>query len=95
MNSIIDNNYKERCYSCGKYCQTECHHIFGGRNRKKSDYYGLTVYLCHDCHNEPPNGMHYNKAHRGWLQHIGQKEAMEYYGWSVDDFRAKFGKNYL
>lgn len=29
------------------------------------------------------------------LKVICQERAMEYYGWSVDDFRKTFGKNFL
>ena len=62
MKSIIAGNEKGRCFLCGKYTRTESHHIFGGGFRKKSEYYGLKVELCHWCHNEPPNGAHYNPA---------------------------------
>lgn len=93
--SIIPGDDKEKCFLCGKYCWTERHHVFGGAFRKKSEYYNLTVHLCHYCHNEPPNGAHYARAVSNYLKQIGQKAAMEQYGWTVEQFREKFGKNYL
>lgn len=42
------------CWLCGRNGTAEPldkHHIFGGACRKKSEKYGLTVYLCHgSCH---------------------------------------------
>lgn len=40
------------CWLCGRNGTAEPldkHHIFGGAYRKKSEKYGLTVYLCHGC----------------------------------------------
>lgn len=37
------------CWLCGRNGNgdpLECHHIFGGAMRKKSEKYGLKVYLC-------------------------------------------------
>lgn len=50
------------CYECGSYDWIEIHHIFGGCNRKHSEEYGYVLPLCHRCHNEPPKGVHHNKA---------------------------------
>lgn len=95
MNSIISGNEKGKCFICGRYCQTEEHHIFGAGNRKKSEKSGLKVDLCHECHNEPPNGVHFNAESSSRLKVIGQKAAMLAYHWTVDDFIRKFGRNYL
>lgn len=44
----------KRCFLCGRNDSgdpLERHHIFGGANRKKSEKYGLVVYLCGNrCH---------------------------------------------
>lgn len=93
MKSIIQE-CTDSCYLCGNRA-TEVHHIFGGALRKKCDKYGLTVHLCHDCHNEPPYGVHHHKPKMDLLHRIGQRAAMERYGWSEIDFRAEFYKNYL
>jgi hypothetical protein len=92
--SIISEETK--CFICGSYQWIEVHHIFPGNpNRKYSEQYGLKVPLCHYCHNEPPNGVHHNKAIREKLQAYAQKKAMKHYGWSVEDFRAIFGRSYI
>ena len=61
------------CFLCGRTYPLEKHHIFGGANCKKSEKYGLWVYLCHDHHNEPPNGVHHNKENMDKLRQIGQR----------------------
>lgn len=102
MKGCIDSDEKGRCYRCGKVCRTEKHHIFAGPNRKLSDKYGMTVHLCHECHNEPPHGAHYSKETADWLHRIGQK-AFEVRMWkdgaTWEEARAEFirifGKNYL
>lgn len=91
MRSIVST--EKACYICGSVCWLECHHIFGGANRKHSTKYGLVVYLCHYCHNEPPNGVHQNRERMNWLRAIGQKRFNEVY--PELDFMQIFKKNYL
>lgn len=93
--SIIPGDIKGRCFICGTVCATERHHIIFGAFRKKSEKYGLTVHLCHWCHNEPPNGAHHNRETNMRLKRIAQQEAMKKYSWDIEQFRAIFGKNYL
>lgn len=93
MKSIIQKD-PNTCLICGAPA-TEEHHIFGGSLRKKSERYGLKVRLCHCCHNEPPNGVHHNKAQMDRMHKLGQQMAMEHYGWTVEQFRQEFYKNYL
>ena len=83
------------CDLCGKYGNLERHHVFGGANRKLSEQCGLVVNLCHECHNEPPDGVHFNAKKMCALRRWAQKQAMEHYGWTVDDFIKIFGRNYL
>ena len=92
---LIAEATHKRCFLCGNYGGLERHHVFGGSNRKLSEEYGLTVYLCHWCHNEPPIGVHHNKNNRLYLQRTVQRQAMKHYGWTEDQFRAIFGKSYL
>ena len=95
--SIIQKD-KEHCFICGRhknadYWGLDCHHVYAGANRDLSEKYGLKVYICHDkCH---LNGVHKNREIREQLQSIVQEIAMRKYGWTVEDFRAIFGKNYL
>lgn len=91
MRSILQN--EKECYICGSKCWLELHHIYGGAFRPKSTKYGLVVYLCHHCHNEPPNGVHFNRKRMDWLRAEGQKKFNEVY--PDLNFRAIFGRNYL
>ena len=87
---------EKECFMCGSQQWLEDHHIFNNyANRKLSEKYGLKVWLCHYCHNERPNGVHHNAERMRYLKATGQKKAMEHYGWTVDEFRKIFGKNYL
>ena len=84
----------EHCYLCKRWLDVpEHHHIFGGSNRQNSEKYGLVVPLCHYCHNEPPNGVHFNKKRRLKLQAEAQQvfESIE----DHDSFMAVFGRNYI
>ena len=93
MKSIIQAE-KDGCYLCGGRCCEE-HHVFGSCSRKTSEKYGLKVYLCKWCHNEPPYGVHHNIENNNKLKAKAQEIAMQHYGWSVEDFIKIFGKNYL
>ena len=81
------------CYQCGREnVPLECHHICNGNpGRKLSEKYGLTVYLCPECHRT----VHAEYGLREHLKQTAQREAMKTYGWNFDDFRRIFGKNYL
>lgn len=94
--SIMPFDTPGRCYLCGRVCPTEEHHIFEGSGRRKlSELYGLKCYLDHWCHNEPPNGVHFNKEKDRMLKAAAQSRAMYVYGWSEEDFRKIFRKSYL
>jgi hypothetical protein len=74
----------------------DMHHIFNKADKKKSEKYGLMVYLHHSkCHIFGKDSVHRNARVNNELKAQAQKKAMEYYGWSADDFRNIFGKNYL
>ena len=93
MTKSIMPQINGQCYVCKAYCHTDEHHIFQGANRKAADDYGLTVQLCRVCHrraHEHPEAFE-EFTH---LKRDAQKIAMEYYGWTVDDFRERFRKDY-
>lgn len=97
--SILQHD-KTRCYLCGGfptfYDPLDKHHIFGGALRNKSERDGLTVYLHHNkCHIFGAEAVHVNAEKNRALQAEAQKAAMERYGWSVEDFRREYYKNYL
>lgn len=92
LNNIMTNDRKH-CYLCGSSEWIEWHHIFNGPFRSKSTMYGLVVPLCHYCHNEPPNGVHYNYENNLKLKKEAQKRFMECY--PELEFMEIFHKNYL
>lgn len=92
---IEGDTVKGVCFLCGRHGPTEAHHIFGSALRKKSEKYGLVVDLCHNCHNEPPDGVHFNAEKMQELHEYGQRLWMEKTGGSIEDFRREFYKNYL
>lgn len=72
MKSILQS--EKECYICGSRQWLEKHHVYYGINRKKSEQNGFTVYLCHRHHNEPPDGVHFNKKLDLQLQRICQRK---------------------
>lgn len=97
MQSILQRD-TAKCALCGRRGTVlDKHHVFFGRgNRPKSERYGLTVYLCHDsCHIFGRHSVHADSSICRLLQQKAQRIAMQYYHWTVDDFRRIFGKNYL
>lgn len=97
MKSIMQNG--GYCWLCGKNGSAEPldkHHVFGGALRGKSERYGLTVYLCHgSCHIFGERAAHRSRETRELLQAAAQRAAIKRYGWTREDFRREFGKNYL
>ena len=103
MSKSILNTQKHICYRCGKYGQTERHHLIGGTaNRKLSEEDGLWVYLCRECHNIPPRGVHFDAQAMKRLRQVGQRayeEKMAQNGLNEAEarqaFMDRYGKNYL
>ena len=96
--SIIQKD-RTHCFICGMNTNLEpldCHHVFGASNRKKSEKYGLKVYIHHNkCHIFGENSVHRNAKVNQALQSFVQKKAMRHYGWTIEQFREIFGKNYI
>ena len=90
MKSIMQG--QKRCLIC-RSPYVEKHHVFGAANRQNSEKYGLTVWLCHKHHNEPPEGVHFIRRFMDVLHEWGQKQFETYY--PAENFTAVFGKNYL
>ena len=64
--------------------------------RKKSEKLGLVVDLCHNrCHCHGKEAVHQNRDTMQALHEYGQRLAMEEMGWTQEDFRREFGKNYI
>jgi hypothetical protein len=78
---------------CGRTDWIERHHVFGGSNRKKSEKYDLVADLCHFCHNEPPDGVHFNRANNLRLKQKYQRIFEHTH--TREEFVSEFGKNYM
>ena len=94
MKSIIDNN--KRCYVCGLKNNIHLHHIIFGKNRKKADEDGLTIYLCYQ-HHEGTKGVHGKDGHELdlKLKKLAEEMWLIYYNKNVDDFIKRYGKSYI
>ena len=91
--SIIDTD-GNHCFWCkrNKGKGFARHEVFHGAFRQKSKALGTWVLLCSDCHMR----LHEQDAQIDKsLKVIGQKRAMEHYGWNETEFRKQFGKNYI
>lgn len=96
---ITAKDLPKACFLCGRNGvgdPLDAHHIFGGANRKLSERYALVIPLCHDrCHENGKDAVHRNGAVAQAVHEFGQRLAMERMGWSIEEFRAVFGRNYL
>lgn len=93
---VEDNGHFYRWYN-RRLPNTSRHEIFFGSNRQKSIKYGLVVFIKPEDHNMSEYGVHGMKGHQfdEHLKQLGQKTAMDYYGWSEEDFIKIFGRSYL
>lgn len=94
MKSIISD--KKECYVCKTINNLHLHHIMFGKNRKKADKDGLTIYLCYE-HHEGTNGVHGKNGHDLdiKLKQLAEKRWLEYYNTTIEDFISIYGRNYL
>lgn len=99
MSKSIMQEKNGECYLCKKLSDgmyrpaTERHHVmFGTADRKLSEQYGLTVYLCYD-HHRGNQGVHENKDLNIMLRQEAQKAFIKKY--PDKDWMKIFGKNYL
>ena len=70
------------------------HHImFGIANRKKSEHFGLWVYLCVPHHEYGPDAVHSNRDVRIFLCQIGQQVFEQKY--SHEKYMQEFGRDWM
>lgn len=81
------------------YC-SERHEIFGGRtgNREKSIEDGLVIFITPNVHRNGKYSIHKNP--KFWkeeikIQEIAEQVWCDYYKKSKEDFRKRYGRNYL
>ena len=93
MKSILQED-TARCFVCEENpCgdPLDKHHIFGGALRKKSEQYGLFVYLHHArCHIFGEDSAHKSRKIRHKLEKLAKEKAMEIYGWTDKEFNQIF-----
>lgn len=100
MESIIQKD-TTTCYYCGVYGNLEKHHIFNGSNRDHSEADGLTVYLCQPCHTTrkktatQDGAVHLDAAVANKLKAEAQEIAMQYHGYTMAQWMARYHKSYL
>lgn len=85
----------DKCFVCRSTLSLEEHHVFEGSRRNKSEKYGLKVKLCPFHHRISNQSVHLNEDINRDLKRWAQRKAMEYYGWTVEEFINLMGKNYL
>lgn len=92
MQSILQK--EKRCFCCGTAAGLHCHHVFyGTSNRKHSERYGLTVFLCGFHHNLSNNGVHFNKPLDTKIKQYAQAKFEESH--TREDFIRIFGRSWL
>lgn len=92
MKSIVQKDW-DVCFECGTTQNLEEHHLMGASNRTFSEKYGLKVRLCHRCHNEPPNGVHFNQDKMDEYHRMAQRAFEKDH--SHEEWMRLFMRNYL
>ncbi len=84
-------------YSTKRFIGSERHEIFEGRtgNRDKSIEDGLVVFITSEQHRTGKQSVHLAPKEWLWLKELAEKTWCEYYQKTTDDFRERYGRNYL
>jgi hypothetical protein len=82
----------KQCAECGSTINIHKHHVFGGPNRRISEKYGMTEYLCMLCHTGPA-GIHFNQEMNLRYKQKHQILFEDRYGHEM--WMKLIGKNYL
>lgn len=89
--SIITQDW-EHCFNCGGPAQA-VHHVFFGPLRRISEKWGLKIPLCHRCHNQSKDAVHFNREKDLEYKGIAQRAFEALYGHIK--FMEVIGRNYL
>jgi hypothetical protein len=84
-------------YETERFPGSERHEIFEGRtgNRDKSIEDGLVIFIMPYQHRTGNDSIHLNPKQWEWLKVVAQKTWQEYYNKTEEEFRLRYGKNYL
>lgn len=93
--SILQWNPGEQCAFCGaEHVEVVRHEIFQGVGRReKCKQYGLWITVCPRCHSYIHNNPRDKQVQE--LDEQAQHQAMQKYGWTVEQWIAFMGKNYI
>ncbi len=81
------------CYICGTTLDIECHHVFGGAYRKKSEKYGYLRDLCARHHRTSKHSVHMDMHLNYKLRQECQREFEQTR--SREEFIKEFGRSYI
>lgn len=84
-------------YSTKRFYRSERHEILEGRtgNRNKSIEDGLVVFITPEQHRTDKHSIHLAPKEWIWLKKLAEKTWCEYYNKTPDEFRKRYGRNYL
>mgnify|MGYP000518766500 CR=1 FL=1 len=84
-------------YETERFPGSERHEIFEGRtgNRNKSIEDGLVIFIMPYQHRTGNASIHLNPKQWEWLKVVAQKTWQDYYNKTEEEFRLRYGKNYL
>ena len=84
-------------YSNERFFGSERHEIFEGRtgNREKSIKDGLVIFTTPELHRILKKSIHLAPKEWIWLKKEAEKTWCEYYGKTKEEFRERYGRNYL
>lgn len=87
-------------YSTIRFPGSERHEVFEGRtgNRDKSIEDGLVIFITPEQHRTGKKSVHLNPKY--WreeikIQEIAERAWIDYYGKTKDEFRERYGKNFI
>lgn len=88
-------------YSTERFYGSERHEVFEGYATKNRDYSiedGLVIFIPPEMHRTGKKSVHLNPKY--WrevvkIQEIAEQAWIDYYGKTKEDFRARYGKNFL
>ena len=91
MKSILQD--KKECFVTGVTEGLHKHHCMNGPLRKKSEQYGLYIWLTPEWHNMSNHGIHFDQEFDLRVKKYAQKKFEELYGHEL--WMKEFHKNYL
>lgn len=97
MNKEFSIMPENECYSTTRFYGSERHEVFEGRtgNRKKSIEDGLVIFIRPEIHRTGKHSIHLTPKEWVWLKELGQKTWCEHYKKTKDDFKQRYGRNYI